>query len=198
MKKIFFLLLTLILLSSTLFSQKGGMISLQWNMAVPTGQTNDFVGNISLKGVNLDYRLCIKPNIYVGARAAWNVFYEDQGWKTVSVDNNTMYSNYRHYINTIPVMLSGGYLFNSRKFVPYAGLNLGAYYITSKNLAADGNAVYQNAVHFGVAPEIGISIPFIISNFGLNITTRYNWAIGMNDVPGYSWVDASVGISFMY
>lgn len=195
MKRIFFTLMISVLLSSSLFSQKGGMISLQWNIAIPTSFTSDFVNNISLKGFNIDYRVCLRQNLYIGGRAGLNVFYEDKGWTTLDIDNKTMYSNYKHYINSIPIMLSAGYLFNSRKFVPYAGINLGTYYITSKNLVSNGKSIYQNAFHFGVSPEIGISIPFIISNFGLNVSARYNYAFGS---PSYSWIDVGIGLSFMY
>lgn len=176
----------------------GGMLSVQWDMAKPIGPMSDFVKNTSFKGVNIDYRHCYKNNIILGGRTGWNHFYENKGLTNIEDGNTTTYSRLVHKVNAIPIMLVADYMVNSDKFIPYVGIGIGAYYIsssiTSNNLAAETNSAF----YFGVSPEVGVTIPFIISNFGLNLGTRYNYALGAGNSSGYSWFSFGIGLSFMY
>lgn len=90
------------------------------------------------------------------------------------------------------------YMVRSDKFIPYAGVGIGAYfintYVSSNNVKTESTSSF----HFGVSPEIGITIPFIISNFGLNVSTRYNYAIKTGKSDSFSWFDFNIGLSLMY
>ena len=199
MKKIL-VTFAIILFTSSLFAQlfrfnSGGMISAQWNMAKPMGSMTDFVGNASYTGINIDYRHCYKNNIIVGGRIGWNYFNEDQKLlDTVNVQITSQVNT----VNVIPMMFVVDYMVNSDKIIPYAGIGIGAYYIGQSTVSNNVITESNNSFHFGVSPELGITIPFIVSNFGLNVSSRYNYALGNSKSDSYSWFDFSIGISFMY
>ena len=202
MKKIL-VTFTIILFTSSLFAQlfrfnSGGMISAQWNMAKPMGSMTDFVKNTSFTGMNIDYRHCYKNNIILGGRTGWNNFYENRKLLIIEDGEFTSYKNIQHKVITVPIMFVVDYMVNSDKIIPYAGVGIGAYYIGQSTVSNNVSTESNNSFHFGVSPELGITIPFIVSNFGLNVSSRYNYALGNSKSDSYSWFDFSIGISFMY
>jgi len=199
--------LTIILITAQLFAQfsnllhlnSGGMVNVQWDMSSPSGTMNDFVGNTSTTGINIDYRHCYQHNIIFGGRMGWNHFYENR--LTVikeNPDNTIALSHIKNTVNAVPILFVVDYMIKSDKIIPYAGIGIGTYYISSiisqDNITTESN----NLFHFGVSPEIGITIPSILSNFGFNLSTRYNHAFGTKKASSYSWFNFSIGFSFMY
>ncbi len=176
----------------------GGMFSVQWNIAKPLGSMDDFVKNTSFSGVSFDYRHCYKKDIIIGGRTGWNYFYENKGLTNVEDGTSTTYKPLNHKVHVIPLMLIVDYMVKSNKFIPYAGIGIGTYFINSSVTSNNVKTASSNTFHFGVSPEVGLTIPFIISNFGLNLSTRYNYALGAGSSSGYSWFDFNIGISFMY
>ena len=176
----------------------GGMFSVQWNIAKPLGSMDDFVKNTSFSGVSFDYRHCYKKDIIIGGRTGWNYFYENKGLTNVEDGTSTTYKPLNHKVHVIPLMLIVDYMVKSNKFIPYAGIYVGTYFLNSAVKYNNVMTASSNTFHFGVSPEVGLTIPFIISNFGLNLSTRYNYALGAGSSSGYSWFDFNIGISFMY
>jgi hypothetical protein len=177
------------------------MWSLQWDAAIPLGNTSSLCSQIeknSYKGISLEYKKCIRENILAGARVGLNSFFEEKGLSSIVFEDDTIYGNFDSHLQTVPIMLTAGYLFKSNKFVPYAGIGLGVYYIRGKSVSSSMEYETENAWHFGFSPEVGITIPFIISNFGLNINTKYNMAVKTNNAPTHSWFSFGIGLSFMY
>ncbi len=205
MKKTFFSVL-LLLLGTSAFAQfgdllhfnSGGLISAQWNMATPTGATSDFTNNSSFKGISVDYRHCYRNNFIIGGRTGWNRFYENKGLSDVENGTTNIYTRLEHKINAIPILLIVDYMVPSEKFIPYAGIGIGGYFISSSVSSDLIGTDYTNTFHFGVSPEVGITIPFIISNFGLNLSTRYNFVLKTAKTDNFSWFDFNIGLSFMY
>lgn len=205
MKKIIIIIVALVI-SLPVFSQigdlfrfnSGGLIMVQWDMAKPTGAMTDFVENTSFSGISVDYRHCYKNNFILGGRAGWNGFYENAGLTDVENGNSTIYNRLENKTNVAPILFVVDYMFRSDKFIPYIGFGIGGYFINSSVSSDIIGTLYTNSFHFGVSPEVGITIPFIISNFGLNISTRYNIAVATSKASQYSWIDFNIGLSFMY
>ena len=63
---------------------------------------------------------------------------------------------------------------------------MGIYYIQGKDW------------HFGVAPEIGIVMPFGSGNTGMNVNFKYNMAAKTKNEPSYSWLGINIGISYLF
>lgn len=200
------ILFTVILLSSSLFAQigdllrfnSGGMIHVQWNIAKPAGSMSDLMTSTSFSGFNIDYRHCYKNNIIIGGRVGLNSFLESRNVIIIDLVNDISYGNINYRINAVPIMFIVDYMFSSNKFIPYVGVGIGTYFINSYTKSNNTTTEKNSSFHFGVSPEVGITIPFIISNFGLSLGSRYNYALGAGSSSGYSWFDFNIGISFMY
>jgi len=206
MKKIITLTITLFVFTAinaqfirdVLSFNSGGQISLQWNMAQPLGAMKDFVSPWTYSGISVDYRHCYKDNIIIGGRTGWNGFYENVGLTNVENGTTQTYSRLEHRVNAIPILFIVDYMVPSNKFIPYAGIGIGGYYINSSVSSNNLGTQYTNSFHFGVSPEVGITIPFIISNFGLTVSSRYNFVVKTSKTTHYSWFDFNIGISMMY
>ncbi len=196
--RIFLLYIFLLLFSLASFSQTGSMWSLQWEAAIPMGNTKTQMEKNSYKGVSFEYKKCITPNILVGGHIGLNSFFEEKGASSIVFDNDTIYGNFDNSLRAIPIMLTAGYLLDTDKFIPYAGIGLGVYNIRGKSVTGINEYETENAWHFGLSPEVGITIPFIVSNFGLNLNTKYNLAIKTKNAPTHSWFSFGIGLSFMY
>ena len=205
MKRVLIIIIVIFLSSSTYAQFKdvfnynsGGLLSVQWNIAKPIGSMHDFVKNTSFSGISIDYRHCYKKNIIIGARTGWNYLYENKGLTNVEDGTSTKYKPLDHNVNVVPILIVVDYMVNSNKFIPYAGIGIGTYFINSSVNSNNVKTSSSNTFHFGVSPEVGVTIPFIISNFGLNLSSKYNYALGAGSSSGYSWFDFCIGLSFMY
>ncbi len=205
MKRLF--IITLVIISSTtVFGQfadllnfnSGGIIMVQWDIAKPIGQTKDFIKNTSFSGISIDYRHCYRNSFIIGGRTGWNGFYENKGISDLEDGSTTTYTRLENKINAAPILFIVDYMIPSDKFIPYIGVGIGGYFINSSVSSRIIGTQHTNSFHFGVSPEVGITIPFIISNFGLNISSRYNFVLKTAGTTNFSWFDFNIGLSFMY
>lgn len=176
----------------------GGMLSVQWNISAPMGATKDFTNPVSMNGISIDYRHCYKNNFIIGGRTGWHSFFEDKGITAIKEGTTTTYTRQENKINAAPVLFVVDYMVPSQKFIPYAGLGVGGYFMMTSTFDNINGTQNTNSFHFGVSPEAGITIPFIISNFGLTISSRYNFVLKSSKTENFSWFDFNVGLSFMY
>jgi len=199
MKKIKYISILVLLLSFGFsgYSQGGGIWNFQWAMGLPLGSTSDFIGQFSVRGFGIDGRGYVTDRITVGGRAAWNTFYENSGWVTEESDNITINGYKRRYINAVPLTVNSHYYFGFGAVLPYIGVGVGAYYIETR----DFMGIYylrESAWHFGVAPEIGVVIPFGNSNTGINFAVKYNYAAKTKDTREISWLEIDLGIAYVF
>jgi opacity protein-like surface antigen len=199
--------ITAILITTSAFSQfadllkfnSGGMVSLQWDISTPTASMANFVGNTSFSGFNIDYKHCYQHHIILGGRTGLDYFYENR-LEVIKegADSTISLVHGKNALKAVPIMFVVDYMIESDNFIPYAGIGIGTYYIgtsvSSNNVITESN----NSFHFGVSPELGITIPSIFRNFGFNFSARYNYAFGTSKATAYSWFNYSIGLSFMY
>jgi hypothetical protein len=194
-KLIFVCLLTFAGLTG--FAQGGGIWNFQWVMGLPMANTSDFVSQFSVRGFGLEGRGYVTDNLTVGGRGAWSTFYENFGWVTETSGNFTVNGYKRRYINTIPLTINTHYYFGHGQVLPYVGVGVGAYYVETR----DFMGIYyirEKAWHFGVAPEVGVEIPFGNSNTGLNFAVKYNYAAKTKDTREISWLEIDLGIAYVF
>ncbi|MCF6170326.1 MAG: hypothetical protein L3J66_05035 [Bacteroidales bacterium] len=200
MKKNKFLLtgifITLFGLSS--FGQGGGIWNFDWDMGFALGSTKDFIDQPSFRGFSIEGRGFVTDNMTIGGQAGWQTFYQSFGWVTEELgETGKIYGYKRRYLNFIPIMASWDYYFMPGNIMPYVGLGLGTYYIESRNFMG----IYYlegRDWHFGLAPEVGVAIPFGSGTTGVNINFKYNWAAATKDNPSYSWLGINIGLSYIF
>ena len=173
-------------LSFSSYSQGGGIWNFQWVIGFPVGETNDFLNQTSFRGFGLEGRGYVTDRITVGGCAAWQTFYQDNGFVTSELDKGAISGFQKRYINTIPLTVNTHYYFGYGLVLPYIGVGLGAYYIETR----DYLGIYyirEKAWHFGVAPEVGVVVPFgSTSSTGLNVALKYNYAAKTKDTQAVS------------
>jgi hypothetical protein len=192
------LILTLTLFAgSTLFAQGGGIWNFQWAIGFPIGETNDYIDQASFRGFALEGRGYVTDKLTVGGRAAWQTFFKDYGFVTYQNETTAISGYNKRYINTIPLTVNAHYYFGYNQVLPYIGVGLGPYFVETR----DYMGVYyteEKAWHFGVAPEIGVVVPFGQSNTGFNIAAKYQYAAKTKDTDAVSWIELDIGISYIF
>ena len=178
-------------------AQGGGIWNFQWAIGFPVGETNDFISQTSFRGFGLEGRGYVTDKLTVGGRGAWHTFYKDYGFVTNDMGNSTISGYQRKYINAIPLTVNTHYYFGYGAVLPYIGVGIGAYFIETRNYMGV-YYVQEKAWHFGVAPEVGVVIPFGNSNTGLNFGLKYQYAAKTKDTQAVSWVELDVGISYVF
>ena len=130
----------------------------QYAINFPLGNTGDYIGKTSFRGISLDYRYFIQPNIAVGIGTGWYTFYEKQNYGTYSNDDGSLAISgvqYR-YINSAPILFVGDYYFSpEEKISPFAGLGIGVTY-NEINTEMGQYYVDIDTWQFSLAPEVGV------------------------------------------
>jgi outer membrane protein W len=147
-----------------------------WDVNVPVGK-NRPIDKTSWAGAKIEYRKKVAHNITVGLDFSWNTFNEYKPSKTYHISSSTDITTdlYKH-IYTLPLALTGHYYFpvNSKIFIPYAGIGLGATY-ADINLYANIYQLRDETWGFLARPEAGLIIKFTEdANTGIIIGARYS------------------------
>ena len=179
-------------------AQGGGIWNFDWNIGISMGETSDFISEPSFRGFNIEGRGFVTDNMTVGGMAGWQTFYENFGRVTEEFGNTGVITgNKRRYLNVVPLMATWDYYFMPGVVMPYLGFGLGTYYIESRNMMG----IYYtqgDAWHFGVAPEVGVAIPFGAGTAGVNVNVKYNMAAKTKDEQAYGWLGIGIGFSYIF
>jgi len=197
MKKIKILIaIASLLITANSFGQ-GFYTNVSYDMAIPLGNTSDFISKASFRGMTFGLGQHITENIAIDVRVSWATFYKENDFETyTSEDGSTAITGkaYR-YINSIPLTAGGRYVINtSNTLSPYFAAGLGAYSINERT----DMGIWTKEVHkwhFGFYPEVGLYY-----NIGYNIDihafARYEYAVKTKDTGSYSYLTFGFGLSF--
>lgn len=202
MKKIY---LTAILLLGLIVSGNAqhSYWSINWDIAKGMGDTGDFVGNTSFRGISADGRYFFSENASVGGFFGWNVLndklsdlppYEFEGADgSIGHISGTQY----RYLNIFPVLINAHYYVETGGDIkPYAGMGIGTVY-TEQRVDVGLTSLYSDTWAFGVQPEVGVYIPFGYSGTGLNLAVRYLYGTSAGELNSLSTLTFAVGFGFM-
>jgi opacity protein-like surface antigen len=155
MKKI--VLLTLLcLLQTGMIKAQTNVASLQYSVAIPTGNLKDYVAKTSWRGLNFDYRASISDNFAAGFSAGYQLFYEKRSNATITEGTITLTGTQFRYINLVPVTVNATYYFNPGQiFSPYVGLGAGTIY-RETSLDVGLYNFSNESWHFALRPEAGL------------------------------------------
>jgi hypothetical protein len=197
MRSTFAVALLLIMVPASLSAQEwAGYVT--YEMAYPTGETGDFVGDMSLRGVGIGYRrFLFSPNFAIGVSWQWNTFQENSR-DPIERDGITISGDQVRRIYASPLLLNAAYYYSGPEYTwrvwPYVGLGVGPYYI-DKDLQI-GIADYEEKTwHFGVAPRLGMYFPVYKMIDGV-VNFSYNYVFKAGDDTAHSFW--GIGIGFAY
>ncbi|MCG8578556.1 MAG: porin family protein [Bacteroidales bacterium] len=169
-----------------------------YGMALPMGDTKDYINPASFRGGNIEFEKFVNPSVGVGFLVGWNTFYEAMDRDTYALENGAITSNQYRYLNAIPIQATGKYYFASDDAVirPFVGLAAGTYYMERRI----DNGLFSSSDKgwtWSLAPKAGFLIPFNYRT-SLAISLDYSTSFKSSDLPKQNWLGINVGFSWDY
>jgi outer membrane protein W len=195
MKQIFLITLFSVFTLGAAWAQSNTVIS--YSIGFPTGDLSDFIEKTSFRGMSIDYRKMVNPNVGVGVNISWNTFYEEKGKATYTLDNISLTGKQYRYSNNFPMLATGAYFFKPEETKnPFVGLGIGTMY-TLRNTDMNLYTLEQDAWNFLLQPEVGIQFD-IDPSTALHLSLKYNYGFqGGNELTtSQSYLALNVGFAF--
>lgn len=193
MKKIKYILLGLsLILTFSVFSQS--YFQATYNMAVPTGNTNDFISKFSPRGFGFEAGGWISNDISLGFNFSWQGFYEEAPFQVYQLGDGSgaVSAKVWKYSNVYPLMAVAKYYMGTRSDVEFSGgLGMGTN-IIRQNTDFGIYTIEDKKWHFALAPEINM-IYWFNPESGLTLNLKYMWAAKAGDVPAQSYFGINIG-----
>ncbi|MFO7754738.1 MAG: hypothetical protein R6V34_02025 [Bacteroidales bacterium] len=166
---------------------------LSYDLAIPAGNTKEYISTSSARGGTLEIAHLLSDEISLGLRIGLQAFYEIRDKDLYTEDNISIYGKQVRYINSFPVMVSAKYkLTTDRRTIPYAGLALGAYFFEMRTDMGLYNITNDNMWSYGFQPEAGLLIG-ISDNLRLNMSTKYNHIFKNSSIDSQGYYSFSIG-----
>ncbi len=170
--------------------------ALSYQPAAPLSNTQDFTDNFTWRGVGVDYKRMVKPNLTVGLSFGWHVF-DEQTDDVVSAFGVDLSGDQFRYVNSFPLLANVSYFLGKQGGArPYLGANVGAY-IMEHRLDVGLYSLQETNWHFGFAPEAGIAFP-ARENVSVLVNARYNYALSAGSVDDQTYLNFSVGLAWQH
>ena len=194
MKKKFLIIIFALLATTAVFAQSNTTLS--YAIGFGTGDLGDFIGKPSFRGIALDYRYRIQPNLALGATFGWSTFYEEVASDTYTLGNESLTGKQYRYSNNIPMLATVTYFLSPDENInPFGTLGVGTMY-TRRNTDMNLYTLEQEAWIFLLQPEVGVQIG-VADNAGLSLSLKYNVGFQAGDLPeNQSYLSLNVGFAF--
>ncbi|MEE9450829.1 MAG: OmpW family outer membrane protein [Ignavibacteriaceae bacterium] len=181
MKWLYSSILILIITASVSAQSLGSMT---YNVSFPTGKLNDYIDEISWRGIGIEGRWFSNKNISFGLSSGWNVF-DQRTNELINIEKDgisgTISGTQIRTINAVPLLATAHYYTGKRRdqFRFYFGAGAGMYYIKQR-LEIGLVAFESDNWHFGLAPEAGVLVS-INRDFMMILNTKYNYAFSAGE-----------------
>jgi opacity protein-like surface antigen len=164
--------------------------------AVPLSNTKDFTDNFGWRGIGVDFKRQVKPNLTLGLSFGWQVF-DQQTDDVVSAFGVDLSGDQFRYVNSWPLLANASYFFGTQgRARPYLAANVGAY-LMEHRLEVGLYAIEETNLHFGFAPEAGIAFP-VRPNVAAVLNGRYNYALSAGSIDDQAYLSFSLGFAWTH
>jgi hypothetical protein len=187
--------------ASPLAAQHRYLSAIEYSVAIPLGDTRDYIPRGSWAGAAWEARWMDKPHTSLGVLVGFNTFYRRQ---TGSFDypNGTITGDQYRHLMSLPILATGAYYFTANRDDPrwYIGGGLGPVF--SSQLFRLGLQEQRHSDWaFSVVPEVGLAFSAWYGTGGI-LALRYHlptensglFARGSNQ--RFQYLSFSVGIGF--
>ena len=150
--------------------------SFTYQIALPMGNTSDYIGNTSFLGVGVEGRRFLNPHVSAGFSMDYNYF---------SQNNRRMHAT--------PLLFNIHVYMGQHNVRPFLGFGAGTYYFR-RYLDYGWGWGWDYSWHFGISPEVGIAIFSGRGGpYGFIISGRYHYAFGSSGVNDQSYWAIKIG-----
>ena len=163
--------------------------AVSYQASLPNGDTKEFAGNTSWRGVGLDFRKSVNATTTWGLFFGWNVFHErvNETIIGIEIDGNpgAITGLQDRTVNSFPMMLNVHKYFGSEGGTrPFIGINAGGF-IMNQRFEIGLRMLDETQWQWGGAPEIGVVIPAGYSS-KIILNAKYYYALTGDSILGDS------------
>lgn len=171
-----------------------------YDVALPLGKmSDDFIKQMSWRGVNIENRWGIKPKVSVGFLLGWQVFAQrfDNFTQDLNNGNAAINGNQFRTINTFPIQGTVHYTFvEDSDILPWVGLGVGTSH-SNQSMQVGFYEVQSRFMSLTLTPQAGIDLQ-INKVSAISLSTRYNFFLHSNQPFNYSFMVFSIGLKQRY
>jgi len=185
----------IILFALTLTVAKGQSyteVYLHYMPAVPFGETADYTGGISPRGVDFEANRFIGDDMSVGFNIGWTIFREKVSPELIEINDLDIFGTQFRYQNMVPVNVTFKKYFLSSTYTPFVGIGVGTEYIQRLN-DIGVFSLSDDKWLFNIAPQVGVLYDFS-GSAALSFKLRYNYSLKSGDFPAASYLSLGIGI----
>lgn len=189
MKKIIFIVLITGVFITQSFAQNS--FSIQYSMGFG-GTIDSYISSTSLRGVTVEYKWYLQPNLSIGIDAGWNHFYERRAFDTYTSGTLSLSGVQFRYANAVPIFVTTSYFFApGEKINPFFGVGVGTIFM-SRYLDMGAWRLTEDEWHFGLKPEAGI-VTSLAPDLDLVLAFRFNNAFATSDATEQNYMTFNIG-----
>ena len=206
MKKIMIISSFLFFSTGMAFGQyHGGLWTYTYDIAFGTGETSDFIGQTSFRGMSITGQSFISEHISLGGQFTWNTFYEKLDNELAEFDfidddedrvTGALYGTQFRYINSFPLLVTAKY-FNKNpvfeNFSVFGGLGAGTT-IIKRRLEIGIFSADETKWHFTLAPEAGL-VYGLGEGFKFFLSGQYFYSFKTSETPSHSHFSLHLGFA---
>jgi len=194
MKKIVILLLAGICTKGAI-AQGGSSFGLSYSISFPMGDLNDYINEVSYRGVTMEWYKHVKHNMDAGLEVGWNVFYAREDSKTYTSSTASISGVQYRYTNAVPMIAAARWKKpSSGNATPYAGLGLGVLYV-DRSTDFGLYRISTDAWQFCIRPELGVLFKLHSELEGM-LGVKYYWPFNTSDLDGQPYLSINIGLVF--
>jgi len=164
-----------------------------WATGLALGKSYEFTPEYGFIGFNGELMYYVRSDVSIGLSSGYQLFL-GQERSTIELGDAALNAYQFRYLDTVPIFAVGRYyveLIPELSFFP--ALGVGTVY-TNREVLAGIVSVYDDAWHFGVAPQVGL----LFHTHGPDpvIDVKYTLAPGGSEHPTEMWFTAEIGLLF--
>jgi outer membrane protein len=170
------------------------IFALEYSVGFGTGDVKDFVSTVSWRGISMDYRYFVQPNVGVGFETGYNLFYEEKPYDTYTQGAQSLSGKQYRYLHMVPVLAAADYYFEpDGQFNPFIGLGIGTLY-SYRDVDMGMFTMEDDAWQFAIRPEVGTTI--YTPGIDFLVALKYNMAFKANDTEAQNYFSLNLGFVF--
>jgi opacity protein-like surface antigen len=173
-----------------------GAFGINYVISVPLGNTGDFIGSTSYRGMSFEYTYVPDDHFGVHVEGGWNYFQETLDKATYDYKTLSITGKQYRYTESVPFFIGLNYFILPEAWIkPYVALGLGIIY-TEKRNEVGMYSITEDSWQFGLKPEAGVAVELSDNTF-LKLSAKYYNTFKTNDLEAQSFLGLNMGLAFM-
>jgi hypothetical protein len=191
-------LIALVLCGGKAYAQDDYFFGFAYTPVLPVGNTKDFAAGWSWRGVTMEGRRIVKPNVSIGFSLGWQVMNAETD-SVVGFEGDAVGFDVQGYqirtINSFPLMVMAHYFFGQRGGArPYLGGGAGLSF-SEHRVNLGGVIIEDDTWPFTLAADAGIAFPAGWRSAAFAFA-RFHWQAAAGSLESQTYFAFGVGVAW--